>query len=127
MKLEQLEVRVGPYKRGLTSVTDQINQSIRDCGIEAGLVNIFCLHTSASLTITENADPDVKTDFKSALDRIVQKVSIGFMAEGADDMPAHVKSSLTDISLTVPLSGGKLKLGTWQWNFIFVNIETQVV
>lgn len=81
-----------------------------------GLLNIFVRHTSCGLTINENADPDVQTDLDSILDRLVPENQPYYehTTEGADDMPAHAKSSLTGVSLTVPIINGRLGLGTWQ-------------
>jgi secondary thiamine-phosphate synthase enzyme len=83
--------------------------------IEIGLLNIFLLHTSASLTVNENASPDVRVDLEDALSRLAPEDGTYRHAdEGPDDMPAHVKATLTDCSLTIPVTRGKLALGTWQ-------------
>ena len=83
---------------------------------DAGLLNLFIQHTSAALTINENADPSVRTDFESAVNRIVPEGASYYThtLEGNDDMPAHVKSSLFGPSLTIPVRDGRLALGTWQ-------------
>ena len=86
---------------------------IRD--VESGLLNIFLQHTSASITINENADPDVQADLDMSLSRIVpESLPYEHTLEGRDDMPAHVKSSIVGVSVTVPIANGKLALGTWQ-------------
>ena len=83
--------------------------------LRVGLLHVFIKHTSASLTINENADPDVRTDMRTALDHVVpEDLPYVHTVEGPDDMPAHVKASLTDSSLSIPVSGGRLCLGTWQ-------------
>jgi len=84
-------------------------------GIRCGMFHLFIQHTSASLTINENADPDVRKDFETAVNQIVPE-SMPFVhtCEGPDDMPAHIKTSLMDTSLMIPISNGKLRLGTWQ-------------
>lgn len=112
----QKSIELSPYKRGCHVITrnvlDQLPE-IRD--YECGLANFFILHTSASLTINENASPDVPLDLNDALDRIVpESKQYRHLDEGMDDMPAHVKSSLMGPSLTVPIRYGKLALGTWQ-------------
>jgi secondary thiamine-phosphate synthase enzyme len=90
---------------------------VRDLArLEVGLANLFMQHTSASLTINENASPDVRRDFSAWFDRAVPDGADYFAhtLEGPDDMPAHIKSSLLDSSLTIPVSHGELALGTWQ-------------
>ncbi|MFZ1281286.1 MAG: secondary thiamine-phosphate synthase enzyme YjbQ, partial [Ignavibacteriaceae bacterium] len=84
--------------------------------IKIGLAHILLKHTSASITLNENADPDVRTDMKNYFDEIVpeNKKYFEHTSEGADDMPAHIKSSLLGNSLTIPITNGKLNLGTWQ-------------
>ena len=95
-----------------TSATYRRTGSLSD----AGLLNLFIQHTSAALTINENADPSVRTDFESAVNRIVPEGASYYThtLEGNDDMPAHVKSSLFGPSLTIPVRDGRLALGTWQ-------------
>lgn len=84
-------------------------------GIAVGMLNVFLPHTSASLTINENADPDVRRDLGMALDRIVpESLPYDHTIEGRDDMPAHIKSSMLGVSLNIPLGQGRLLLGTWQ-------------
>ena len=84
-------------------------------GVDVGILHLFLQHTSAALTINENADPDVRHDLAMALDRLVpESWPYSHTAEGADDMPAHVKAALVGHSLTIPITNGKLALGTWQ-------------
>jgi secondary thiamine-phosphate synthase enzyme len=112
---EQIELRA--RARGFHLVTSEIVDAVPDLGrIEVGLANVFVQHTSASLTLNENASPDVRRDFSAWFDRAVPDGADYFAhtLEGPDDMPAHIKSSLTGSSLTIPVSGGSLALGTWQ-------------
>ena len=100
---------------GLTEFTDAVCAFLRESGVAQGLVTVFCRHTSASLTIQENADPDVQTDLMSALDGLAPRHSAYVHgAEGPDDMPAHIRTMVTDSNLTIPVVDGRLALGTWQ-------------
>ena len=105
-----------PMRRGFHLITDRIIESSPQLAdVRIGLLHVFILHTSASLTINENADPDVRCDLESALNHIVpEALPYIHSCEGPDDMPAHVKSSLLDNGLTIPVSKGRLALGTWQ-------------
>ena len=110
-------LRFNPRPRGFHLITDElVNQLPELEGVETGLLNLFILHTSASLTINENADPDVRLDFESYFNHSVAENEPYFRhtLEGSDDMPAHLKSSLLSASLTLPVSAGRLLLGTWQ-------------
>jgi secondary thiamine-phosphate synthase enzyme len=100
---------------GFTDITRAAAQFVSQADAHEGILHLFVRHTSASLVIHENADPDVQTDLLTALDRIAP-VAAGWVhdAEGPDDMPAHVKAMITGVSLSVPVIGGKLALGTWQ-------------
>ena len=100
---------------GFTDFTGAVAGFVRDSGIRDGLVTVFCRHTSASLTIQENADPDVQTDLMTALDGLAPR-GAGYVhgAEGPDDMPAHIRTLVTDSALSIPLVEGRLALGTWQ-------------
>lgn len=101
--------------QGFTDITGTVADFVERSGIEQGLVTVFCRHTSASLTIQENADPDVRTDLMTALDTLAPRHA-GYVhgIEGPDDMPAHIRTMVTDTSLSIPLKGGRLVLGTWQ-------------
>ncbi|KMO18823.1 secondary thiamine-phosphate synthase enzyme YjbQ [Methylobacterium platani] len=100
---------------GFTEITDEAAAFVREAGLRHGLLTVFCRHTSASLTIQENADPDVRTDLMTALDRLAPRdVPYVHGIEGPDDMPAHIRTLLTDATLTIPLVEGRLALGTWQ-------------
>jgi secondary thiamine-phosphate synthase enzyme len=108
-------LRVETAGAGFTEITGQATGFITQAGAGEGVLLIYLRHTSASLTIQENADPDVQADLVSALDRLApENAPWVHDAEGPDDMPAHVKAMLNGVSLHVPVSGGKLALGTWQ-------------
>ena len=100
---------------GFTEITAQAADFIAQCGGGDGTLLVYLRHTSASLAIQENADPDVQADLAAALDRLAPQDAPWIHAvEGPDDMPAHVKALLTGVSLQVPVAGGKLALGAWQ-------------
>ncbi|WAC27647.1 secondary thiamine-phosphate synthase enzyme YjbQ [Ancylobacter sp. SL191] len=101
--------------RSFTEVTGALSQFLATIGAGDGEVSLFCRHTSASLTIQENASPEVQLDLLTALDRLAPEHA-GWVhdLEGPDDMPAHVKSVLTGIHLAIPVMGGRMALGTWQ-------------
>jgi secondary thiamine-phosphate synthase enzyme len=112
----QYTLRIGPYRRGFHLITREILSGLPEIEkIEIGLLHLFLQHTSASLTLNENADPDVRLDMESAFNRLVpENQTFVHTIEGPDDMPAHVKSSLLGASLVLPISQGSLALGTWQ-------------
>jgi secondary thiamine-phosphate synthase enzyme len=113
----QQQVRLRPRPRGFHLVTDEIVAGVPElASLEAGMALVFMQHTSASLTINENASPDVRRDFAAWFDRAVPDGADYFVhtLEGPDDMPAHIKSSLTGASLVLPVRDGRLALGTWQ-------------
>lgn len=100
---------------GFTDVTGRLARWLAESGAKDGLLTILVRHTSASLTIQENADPDVLADLGDALDRLAPRdAPYRHDAEGPDDMPAHVRAALTDASLSVPVLDGRMRLGTWQ-------------
>lgn len=107
--------------QALSEFTLDVVQIVSDAEIEVGLVHIFCRHTSASLLIQENADPDVQRDLVAFFKRLVPDGDPLFVhrSEGPDDMPAHVKSALTQTTLTIPIANGRLMLGTWQGIYLF--------
>ncbi|RPI62530.1 MAG: YjbQ family protein [Ignavibacteriales bacterium] len=113
----QKEITLKSRSKGFHLVTDEILSYLPEIKeIKIGLINILLKHTSASLTINENADPDVRSDMKKYFDEIVPENKKYFVhtSEGADDMPAHIKTSLLGNSITIPISNGRLNLGTWQ-------------
>jgi secondary thiamine-phosphate synthase enzyme len=107
--------------KGLTEITDLIRAWLDAQGIETGLLTLFCRHTSASLTIQENADSDVRIDLEEFYETIAPEDPARYVhnLEGPDDMPAHIRASLTDVSLSIPVSGGQMVLGTWQGIYLF--------
>jgi secondary thiamine-phosphate synthase enzyme len=106
--------------RSLVEVTDEIVRWTRDQQMAAGLLTVFCRHTSASLLIQENADPDVQVDLAAFFERIApEDAAYVHDAEGPDDMPAHIRAALTPVQLSIPLIGGRLALGTWQGVYLF--------
>jgi secondary thiamine-phosphate synthase enzyme len=113
----QRELRLEPRPRGFHLVTEEVAAGVPELErIRVGMANVFILHTSASLTLNENASPAVRRDFRSWFDDAVPEDAPYWThtLEGPDDMPAHVKASLLGPSVTVPVSGGRLALGTWQ-------------
>ncbi len=112
--VKKLSIRVpGP---GLHDVTDEVRAVVRASGVREGLCTVFIRHTSASLTIQENADPSARRDLVAWLDRLVPELDPLYThtAEGPDDMPSHLKAALTATSLSIPVLDGDLGLGTWQ-------------
>jgi secondary thiamine-phosphate synthase enzyme len=117
MPFYQVELRLRPRPRGLHLVTDEILGHLPQLkGIRVGLLNLFIQHTSASLSINENADPDVRGDMERWLDRAIPEKAPYYQhtAEGDDDMPAHLKTAVLGTGVTLPIRNGQLALGTWQ-------------
>lgn len=116
MTWQQLQIRLRPRKRGFHLITNEILAALPGIAqIEIGLLHVFIQHTSASLCINENANPDVPHDLESSLNAIVpEDFPYRHTIEGPDDMPAHVKAALVGTSVSVPVSNGRLALGTWQ-------------
>jgi secondary thiamine-phosphate synthase enzyme len=112
----QREIILPAFVRGCHLVTEQVLRELPEISdFRVGLMNVFIRHTSASLTLNENADPDVLVDLDMAINRLVpESWPYVHTCEGPDDMPAHVKASLTDSSLTIPIGDGRLLTGTWQ-------------
>lgn len=113
--------QVSTRGRGIYDVTREVQRAADAAGVQSGLCNVFLHHTSASLILCENADPDVRKDLEAFFSRLVKDGDPLFThdAEGPDDMPAHVRTVLTQNSLNVPVSGGRLMLGTWQGIFVW--------
>ncbi len=101
--------------RGFQDITGAVRRWLAERQATDGLLTLFLRHTSASLTIQENADPDVRADLLDALDRLAPK-AVGYRhgSEGPDDMPAHIKAAVMPVSLQIPVAGGRMVLGTWQ-------------
>lgn len=113
----QKEITLKPRPRGFHLVTDELLCEVPELrNFKVGMMNVFILHTSASLTLNENADPTVRQDFESFFNRAVREDEPYYQHqdEGSDDLPAHIKSSLLGASLNIPVTDGRPKLGTWQ-------------
>ncbi len=127
--MPQKKITIATRGQGLYEFTRQANELVRDAGLDEGLLTIFLRHTSCSLLIQENADPDVQRDLLSYFSRLVPPSDDPSMRwiihtlEGPDDMPAHIKSALTTVSIGVPISDGRLVLGTWQGIYLFEHRE----
>ncbi|WP_462320768.1 secondary thiamine-phosphate synthase enzyme YjbQ [Halochromatium sp.] len=121
MQIHQATVSLSTRARGPIEVSDRVAQIIRDSGIQTGLCQVFCQHTSASLLITENADPTVLRDLEGHLQRQIPDGDPHYDhdQEGPDDMSAHIRSVLTGPGLTIPIRQGRLALGTWQGLFLW--------
>jgi secondary thiamine-phosphate synthase enzyme len=121
MKQKQQTIIVETKGQGLYEFTREAKAFLAESRIATGLLTLYCRHTSASLLIQENADPDVLSDLKEFFRRVIPEDSpwIVHRTEGLDDMPAHIKTALTQTSLAVPVSEGQLLLGTWQGLFLF--------
>lgn len=117
MKSFQKEITLKPYSRGFHLITKQILEQVPEIKeVSIGWIQVFIKHTSASLTINENADPSVRTDFESHMNEIVPEDAPYYIHtyEGSDDMPAHIKASLMGASVQIPISNGRLNMGIWQ-------------
>ena len=121
MTIAQFELQVETSGRGLLEITQEIVTWVSKQAISAGLLTIFCRHTSASLIIQENADPDVRHDLEQFFNRLVEEKPSLYRhtSEGSDDMPAHIRGSLTGNSLSIPVQGRRALLGRWQGIYIF--------
>lgn len=107
--------------QGLYEITDDVSRIVHESGLAEGLCTVFIRHTSASLTIQENADPSARRDLEAWLNRLVPERDSLYThtAEGPDDMPSHIKAILTDVSLSIPIINGSLALGTWQGIYVW--------
>ena len=117
MKIIQQEITLPAFERGFHLITSHVTQNFPELRtLRQGLLHVFIQHTSASLAINENADPTVRGDFERHFDRMVPENAPYYehTLEGPDDMPAHIKAALLGNSVTVPITDGKLNLGTWQ-------------
>ncbi len=115
------ELVVPTRSRGFHEVTRDVSHWLRKTGIQTGLCTLFLRHTSASLVIQENADPEVRRDFETFFSELVPDGYSGFVhtAEGEDDMPAHIRSALLGVQLSIPVVRGSLALGTWQGIYVW--------
>ena len=107
--------------RGTTELTGRLQEAVQSSGVEEGLCHVFVHHTSASLMLCENADPSVRRDLETFMSRVAPDGDPAWEhdAEGPDDMPAHIRSVLTQTGLTLPVTGGRLDLGTWQGVYLW--------
>jgi secondary thiamine-phosphate synthase enzyme len=121
MKQYSHRIVVGTRGRGLYEFTAQAREQLRASGLKTGLLTLFVQHTSASLLIQENADPEVRRDFERFFARLVPDGDplLEHNAEGPDDMPAHIRTALTTVHLSVPFANGELCLGTWQGIYLW--------
>jgi secondary thiamine-phosphate synthase enzyme len=115
------ELSVNTRRQGLHEITREVDELVGGAGIREGLCTLFVQHTSASLIIQENADPSARADLENWLNRLVAENDPLFThtMEGADDMPSHIKTALTATSLSIPVMGGRLALGTWQGIYLW--------
>ncbi len=121
MRQAQFEMTVPTQGAGLYEITRDVDGWVTGQGVDTGLLTVFCRHTSASLTIQENADKDVQRDLQTFFERLVKEDPALYRhrSEGPDDMPAHIKSALTQVQITIPVCRGRPALGTWQGIYLF--------
>ena len=121
MKQAKHTLSIRTEGQGLYEFTKDVLNWVLAQEMDSGLLTVYCAHTSASLTIQENADPDVQHDLKNFFSQLVQEDPMLYChtCEGPDDMPAHIKSALTDVSLSIPVSNARPVLGTWQGIYLF--------
>ena len=119
--IEQTTLEFRTRGRGTTGITAEVQRAVAASGVRKGICTVFLQHTSASLILCENADPDVRRDLETLLSRLAPDADPAFVhdTEGPDDMAAHARSILTSNSLTLPVAGGKLMLGTWQGLYLY--------
>lgn len=121
MAVFQKTLTIRPKGAGTYEITDEVARALKASGMTAGIVTVFCQHTSCSLVLMENADPSARRDLEAWLDRLVPDDDPHFThtLEGPDDMPSHIKMALTRTSETIPFAEGRLLLGTWQGIFLW--------
>ena len=121
MNTKQLEITVNTTGRNTYEITQLINAKINTSGIDLGICHVFIQHTSASLIITENADPDVRTDLETIIQRLSPDADPEYLhtMEGPDDMSAHGRNMLTQTEITIPITNCRLGLGTWQGLYLW--------
>jgi secondary thiamine-phosphate synthase enzyme len=121
MQMHQQTITVLTHGQGLYEISGEVSGIVGQSGVATGLVTVFCRHTSCSLLINENADPDVRHDLEAFMKRLVPDGDPSFRhtVEGADDMAAHIKTALTATSLGIPVENGRMVLGTWQGIYLF--------
>jgi|SRR5215217_7093312 len=121
MRQSREHITVATRGQGLYEFTRQLRSFVQQSGVSEGLVTVFVRHTSCSLLVQENADPDVQTDLIGFFRRLVPEGMdwLGHTTEGPDDMPAHIKAALTQVSISIPVAEGRPVLGTWQGIYLF--------
>ena len=121
LRQAQYELKISTRGRALYEITDQVERWLSAQSVETGLLTLHLRHTSASLLIQENADPDVRRDLEAFFSRLVPDGDRIFIhtAEGDDDMPAHIRTALTAVNLSIPVSRGRMVLGTWQGIYLW--------
>ena len=121
MKQEIIHLNISTRGRGFYEITHEVSALVTKSGIQTGLATIHIQHTSASLLIQENADPEVRRDFERFFKRLVPDGDsiFGHTSEGEDDMPAHIRTALTTVNLSIPIQGGSPTLGTWQGIYVW--------
>lgn len=121
MKQAQHTIAVRTRGKGLHEITSDVASWVGGQGVATGMLTVFCRHTSASLTIQENADPDVRRDLEAYFERMVPEDPRLYRhtTEGPDDMPAHIRAALTGVHVAIPVKDGRLALGTWQGLYLF--------
>jgi secondary thiamine-phosphate synthase enzyme len=121
MRQAMTTITIETRGRGLVEITRDVTRFVAGAAIDAGLATLFCRHTSASLLIQENADPDVRADLEAFFAEIAPEAPGRYVhdSEGPDDMPAHIRAALTAVSLSIPIAAGRLALGTWQGIYLF--------
>jgi len=121
VRQQHTELAIDTLGQGLFDFTTDVCRWVANAGIGSGVLTLFCRHTSASLSIQENADPDVLRDLQNFFKTLVREDPSLYRhtCEGPDDMPAHIRSALTDVSLTIPVADGRPVLGTWQGIYLF--------
>ncbi len=121
MSVCQVELRFVVEEQGMLEITREIEQVVRESEIDVGLCTVFVLHSSASLVIQENADPSARADLEDWFSRLVPEGDLLYShcSEGPDDMPAHIRSILSNMDLTIPITDGRSALGTWQGIYLW--------
>jgi secondary thiamine-phosphate synthase enzyme len=114
-------LNIRTQRRGLLEITKDVNSWLQDQAMTTGLLTLFCRHTSASLLIQENAAPDVRSDLEAFFEQLAPEDPTRYAHddEGPDDMPAHLRTALTQVQLSIPVMDGRLALGTWQGIYVF--------
>jgi secondary thiamine-phosphate synthase enzyme len=121
MRQALLTLHIQTSGKGLVEIGAEASRWLREQNVATGLLTIFCRHTSASLLIQENADPDVQTDLENFFEEIAPEDSERYVhkTEGLDDMPAHIRTALSQTQLAIPIASGRMVLGTWQGIYLF--------